>query len=448
MSKEKQTTKESSLEDFTWDTASGSDFFGVPGTGLTADEKKTSMDEILKEVTGDDEEEEVTSLENKPEGKDKKKSPAKKEVKKEEDEEDEDEEDESNKNTFFEQEGDEDEEEEEDEDEDEEDKKKPKEKKEKVKKEVGKEKTSKKPEAEQSDGQFFKTLASEMKDKGIFENVEIDEEKEELTEDEFFKLQEEEVEARVTETFEAFAEEMDDDGKAFIRFKKNGGNTSDFISIYVDSPLPDFGGKEFDAKNETHRKVVLETYLTLVEKLDDEELEDRLTWLKENGKDQAMSEKYYGKLADIDAKQKAALLKHAEDKAKEREDSTKAFNKNLQETLNKIDVVGKIKITKEDKKRLGDLITKPTVKVGKNKYVPSFHSKLGAILKADTPENTSKLILLAKLIEGDFDIKDLVAKVETDVTKKVKSKLRDAKNNVKPSSSGEYGNKKSLSDFF
>lgn len=438
MSKEKQNGQESSLENFTWDTAGSSDFFGVPGSAVTESDKKTTMQTIIDEVTSEgeeDEEEVVTKIETKSKEKTKEK-PTKKTEEKEEEEEVEDEEKEP---TFFE------EEEEEDEEEDEEDK--PKEKKEKVKKEESKDKSKKKSETEKNDGQFFKTLASELKEQGIFQNVEIPEDKEELTEEEFFTLQDEEIESRVNETFEAFAEEMDDDGKAFIKFKKNGGNTLDFISVYVDSPVPDFGGKEFDASNETHRKVVLETYLTLVEKLDDEELSDRLSYLKENGKDKAISEKYYNKLVDIDAKQKEALLKQAEDNAKEREENSKKFNKTLSEALNKVDSVGKFKITKEDKKKLVDLITKPTVKVAKNKYIPSFHNKLGTILKAGTPEALNKLILLAKLVENDFDVKDLVTKVETEVTGRVKSKLAEAKNGVKPSSSGQY-QRKSLSDFF
>jgi hypothetical protein len=442
MSKDKQTAQEGSLEDFTWDTAGSNDFFGVPGTALTNEEKATTMEEILKEVADEDEDEEdgVANLNEEGKGKDKNKDKKKAKAKKEDEEEEEEEEE--KEPTFF---TDEDDEEDSEEKEDKESTKDKKEKKDKI---VKGEAKKKEPEAKQTDGQFFKTLASELKERGFFQTAEIPEDKEELTDDEFFELADQEVEGRVNETFEAFAEEMDDDGKAFIKFKKNGGRTSDFVSIYVDSPLPDFGDKEFDAKNETHRKVVLETYLTLVEKLDDEDLSDRLQWLKENGKDQVFAEKYYAKLADIDTKQKAALLAAQEAKAKEGEDKAKKFVKTISEALNKIDTVGKIKFTKDDKKKLGELITKPTVKIGKSKYIPSFQSKLGAILKADTPESINKLLLLAKLVESDFDIKDIVTKVETEVVDKVKSKLRDAKNGVKPSSSGQYEHKKSLSDFF
>lgn len=425
MSKEKQTTEDSSLENFTWDTAESANFFGVPGSAISEDEKADSMKKVIEEVAKEDEEEEDEE------------NDTFFGIKGEDD--DEEEEEEST-----------DEEEEEDEEDDKkgDDKKKGKEKKEKLKREEGKDKGKKQTQANQTDGQFFKTLASEMIEKKVFQNVEIEEDKEELTEEEFFALQDQEIEARVDETFEAFFTELDEDGKQFLKFKKNGGRTADFINMYVDSPVPDFGDKDFDVKNETHRKVVLETYLTLVEKLDDEELQDRLDWLKEQGKDVAMSEKYYGKLVDIDTKQKEALLKQTEIKVKEREDNSKAFIKTLSEALNKVDTIGKFKITKDDKKKLVDLITKPTVKIDKNKYVPSFHVKLGQILNPKTPESLNNLILLAKLIESNFDIKDLTTKVETEVVSKVKSKLRDAKNGIKPSSSGSYENRKTLSDFF
>lgn len=445
MSKDKQ-TQDSSLENFTWDNAGSGDFFGVPGSGVSDKEKATSMEEVIKQVTEDDDEDEgVTKIEDKSKTKTKKeevkpKVKAKKEDKEEDEEEDE--EDDEKEPTFFEEEK----EEEDDEDEEEEDEK-PKEKKEKIKKEEGKEKTKKKPEVEETDGKFYLTLASELKEKGVFQNIELEEGKEELTEEEFFALQDEEVESRVNETFEAFAEEMDDDGKDFIKFKKNGGRTADFTAIYVNSPVPDFGDKDFDPSSESHRKIVIETYLTLVEKMDDEELSDRLEWLKENGKDKAFSEKYYNKLVEIDTAQKAALLEKQEGIAKKREENSKKFVKVISEALNKVENVGKFRITKEDKKKLVELITKPTVKVGKNQYIPSFNSKLGSILKADTPEAINKLILLAKLVENDFDIKDVVTKVESEVVTKVKSKLRDSKNGVKPSSSGQY-EKKTLSDFF
>lgn len=304
----------------------------------------------------------------------------------------------------------------------------------------------KEEEEEVSDGKFFFTQAKEMIEKGKFHHVKLPEGKEELTDDEYFDLQDEEIEGRVTETFEAFFEELDEEGVDFLKFKRDGGRSADFISIYGNSPVPDFEGG-YNAEDEGHRQEVIESYLFLVDKMDAEEVKDRLEWLKENGKEKAYADKYYNKLVEIDTAQKTALLQGQAAAAKKKEAETKKFNTALYELLDKTEQVGQIKITKEDKKKLGNLITKPSVRVGKNKYVPEFHHKLGQILKGETPEAKQTLLLLAKLVDNNFDFTDIAVKAETKVAQKVKSKLRDSKNGVKPSSSGNY-TKRSLSDFF
>jgi hypothetical protein len=446
-------------ENFSWDTqADDMDFFGTSGKAATAVKPK-SVDEVIKQVVTEDddfevEDEETTKV-------DEKKKPAKVKAKaaKAETEEDEielnsEEEDNPEESDFTfgqpkaepkkktevpaKKEGKEkvkpEADDEEDEEENEEDQK------------AGKEDDETEPE---SDQKFFGTLAKEMKEKGIFEHAKFPEGKEELgelEEEEFFEMQNQEVEGRVQETFEAFFEELDEEGAAFLKFKKDGGRSQDFINVFGSSPVPDFEGG-YNPEDESHRQEVIESYLYLVDKMDDEEVKDRLEWLKENGKEKAFADKYYNKLVEIDTAQKTALLKGQEAAAKKREADTKKFNQALFELLDKTEQVGQIKITKEDKKRLGNIITKPSVKVGKNKYVPEFNYKLGQILKAETPEAKQTLLLLAKLVDNGFDFTDIAVKAETKVAQKVKSKLRDSKNGVKPSSSGNYS-KKSLSDFF
>jgi len=63
-----------------------------------------------------------------------------------------------------------------------------------------------------TDDKFFNVLAKNLKEKGVFGFVEVPEDTD-LTEDEFIQLQDDEVEARVSDTFEGFFEELDDDGK-------------------------------------------------------------------------------------------------------------------------------------------------------------------------------------------------------------------------------------------
>lgn len=289
---------------------------------------------------------------------------------------------------------------------------------------------------------FFSTLAGEMKEKGIFQNIEIPKDKD-LTEEEFFELQDAEIEARVEETFQEFFTELDEDGKEFLKFKRNGGKTSDFLATYSIG----FNIEEFDEADEAQRTKVISHYLSTVEKLDADEIADKMAWLKEGGKEKTTAAKYFTKIKEQEQTQRANLLKAEEDAATARAETAKKFNTELKDVLNKTEAVGSFQITKVEQKELDSYITKPTVKVGKNRYVPSFNADIAKIFKADTPETKQKLILLAKLVKTDFDVKDLITTVETTVTKKAKSKLMEAKQGTKVSSSG-IQSKKALGDFF
>ena len=172
-----------------------------------------------------------------------------------------------------------------------------------------------------------------------------------------------------------------------------------------------------------------------------------MDWLKEGGKDKTTAIKYAAKLKEAEESQKEAVSKAAEKAAEKRTEDNKLFNTELNEVLLKTEAVGSFPITKTEQKELGVYLTKPTIKVGKNKYVPSFNADIAKIFKADTPESKQKLILLAKLVKTNFDTKDLVVATETKVTKTAKSKLQEAKQGVRTSSSG-LQSKKSLGDFF
>lgn len=441
------------LENFSWDNGGDVDFFG---TSKPTEPAKTSVNKVIGQIIEDDEddiEEEPTKLETKEA--DKPKSKTQKTTDDDEDDQPEvqTEEEDEEEHSFFEEPktekgkkqnvsrkaGEEESTEDGGEDEDEEE-----EKGKKPAKTKGRMDSSVEEPAEQGDEQFFTTLAQEMIETGVFQHVKLEEGKK-ITQEEFFDYQDQEIEGRVTETFEAFFEEMDEDGIAFLKHKKNKGSTAEFFAIYGQSPVPQIDN--FDPSNEAHRREAIASYLSLVDKMDNEEIEDRIQWLKENGKDKAYAEKYYNKLIEIDEAQKRQLAEKAEKTAKLKEENAKKFATEISKVLAGTEAVGNVKFTKEDRKTLAAFITKPTEKVGKI-YIPPFNKKLGDILRADTPEAKQKLLVLAKLVSSDFDMSDLVEKVETQVVKKIKSKLKDAKNGVKPSSSGAYQDKKSLSDFF
>lgn len=292
---------------------------------------------------------------------------------------------------------------------------------------------------EDNENQIYSTLATELKDKGIFQNVEI-KDGEEITAEKFFELHDAEVEARVNETFEGFFEELkeDEDAIAFIQFKKNGGSTAEFFQTYArSSDIPDI-----DITDPKNHETFLEYYYREVDGLDREEASDKIEWNKERGKIAGEAEKLHTKLTKQVEKDKADLLEAQKEQKEKQEKANKEYVTTVSETISKVEKVNDFTFTPQDKKELGAYITNPSVKTGKNQFITPFYRDLGEILKN---KDKTKLLLLAKLLKTDFDTKDLDKVKTTKVAKEVKSKLADIKLNVKTSSSNKT--QKTLADY-
>lgn len=293
------------------------------------------------------------------------------------------------------------------------------------------------------DVKLFTSLATDLKDKGVFSNVKF-EEGEKLTEDTFFEKLEEEVDSRVEETFNGFFDELkqDPDAIAFIKFKKDGGRTEDFFKTYAQSPvnvLPE----NLDLDDVKHQKLVAKIYLRDEEDLNEEEIEERIEWLEEKGKLSDKAELWNNKMIKRDAAQKQALVKQQAEAKQAMITNQQKFKADLEKVLNDTDTVGDFKFSATDKKTLVNMITKPDVKVGDNKFTTKFQVKMGEVMK-----DKQKLLLLAKILNDDFKASDLVTNIQTKVTKKAISTLREATKDKKLSGSGTSGRSRSLADFF
>lgn len=291
---------------------------------------------------------------------------------------------------------------------------------------------------------FYTNLAAELKDEGILENVEIPKDRK-LTREEFFELQDTEIEARVTETIEAFIEKMDDDGKTFIKHKRKGGSTKDFIETYYGSGI-DYDN--FNSDDESQRDELIKFYVSNVEGLKGDDLEDRIQGLKDSGKVKAKSEDWAAKLKKIEEKSKEDLAKKVLEADKTKKENNKKFIESIIDVVEKTNKVGEFTISKEDKKKLIPFMTKATVKVGKDQYVPALQVKLASILNPKNEDSKKKYVLLAKLLENDFDISDLLPKIETTVTKRANRVLQRSKVGIAPKSSVGSYSKRVLADMF
>jgi hypothetical protein len=303
------------------------------------------------------------------------------------------------------------------------------------------EKITKQDEAQedalQEEGGIYKDVYNDLKEHGIFKHVEL-EEGEEIDADKLFELQEEEYETEVSERLKAWAsEELDDDAKAFIKFKREGGNTADFFSVYKSSSdVPTGTIEDEDYQDEVIR------YQLKQEGWDRDEIEDRLAYLTDNGKKEKVAEKYDVKIKQEEDKKKQTLLKQAEQQKLVSKEQEETFKSNVKETLESVDEVSGFKITLQDKQKILNFLTKKEHKISDTRAITGFQKKLAEVF-----QDTNKMVLLAKLVESDFDMSDFEKQVTTKKTKQVKSNLEQRKG-MRPSNSGSSLKGSNLADLF
>jgi len=288
-----------------------------------------------------------------------------------------------------------------------------------------------------SESSVYADIYKDLKEQGIFKHVDI-EEVDDLDANKLYELQQEEYETEVSERLKAWAtEELDDDAKAFIRFKREGGNTADFFEVYkatTDVPIGDIEDEEY--QDEVIR------YQLKEEGWDKDEIEDRLEYLTEAGKKERVAEKYSEKIKEGEEKKKKELIRKAEQQklaAKEQEES---FKNTLKETLNSTEEIKGFKISAQDKNKLLNFLTKKEYKVSDTRSITAFQKKLSEVF-----QDTDKMILLAKLVESDFDMSDFEKRVTTKKIKEVKTNLEQRKG-LKSFNSGSSLKGSNLADLF
>ena len=280
----------------------------------------------------------------------------------------------------------------------------------------------------------YQQTFNSFKEAGIFKHVEIDPD-EELDQDRFLELQEEEYESEVSQRLQAWAsQDLDEDAKAFIKFKRDGGRTEDFFDVYTSSSsIP-----EGDIKDEDYQDDIIRYQLTQ-EGWDKDEIEDRLEYLTDSNKKAKVAEKYEEKLKTIKNSQKEALLKQQETQLANYKKQENDFKNDIKSTLTSSSNIKGINITPTDKTKLLNFITKRDQKIEGDRYITSFQKKLNEAF-----QDKEKVVLLAKLLENDFDFSDIEEKGKTKQTRKVKETFEQHRN-LKGSGSSPTG---SLADLF
>lgn len=292
------------------------------------------------------------------------------------------------------------------------------------------------PEKEE-DVKFFTTLAKVLQEKGVFQNIEIKED-DQIDGEKLIELNDMEIESRVEETFQSFFEEMDEDGIAFLKFKKAGGDTRVFLNAYAQSmELP-----TSDLTTEDGQEKMLRYYYKHIENLDDEDVDDRIEWAKDGKKLEKLATKYADTVTRMEQQKRDALLQQAQEAEERAKENRKVFKETLEETLATVKEVNDVPFTKEDKSLI-DYLTKPAVKIGKNKYITGMQADIQKIWQE---ADRKQLLLLAKFVKGGMKLDVVKQKGAKEKVTEIRKKVFEERDTRTVRSGGTKG--KGLADYF
>ena len=284
---------------------------------------------------------------------------------------------------------------------------------------------------------FYTDVYKDLKESGIFKHVEIDED-EELDADRLYELQQEEIETEVGARLQSWAtDDLDEDAQAFIKFKIQGGNTADFFKVYRESTQITLG----DIESEDYQDELIR-YQLQKEGWDKDEIEDRLEYLTESNKKSKFAEKYFTKLEQEIETQKQNLTKQAEKQKQTTRLQEEEFKNSIKETLDSNTEIKGLKISDKDKGTILNFLTKKDQKIDNNTSITGFQRKLSEVFK-----DPNKIVLLAKLVNDDFDFSQLEKSSVTKKTKEVKRNIEN-RQSMRPSGSGSSSGANSLASLF
>lgn len=261
------------------------------------------------------------------------------------------------------------------------------------------------------ENKLFRALADDLSSKGW--DLEFGQD-DEVSEEAFFNKFSEFADNAVKGSIDAWKDSLPEEVRNYVRFVSSGGDPEDYYS-----QLGVGSWRSFNVNTESGAEQMVRFYLSEVEGFDEDSVEDEVGMLADTDRLTKKAELYFNKL-----KSEADKKTEASSKAKENafQLSQQAERKRLETLAEAVGKAKEINGFKFDAKKAYDSLTRNTVKVG-DRHVPSFGAKFQKIWN----EEPDKLLLLAHLLETDFDFSPIAKNIETKVTKKTRDLITKGK---------------------
>lgn len=284
---------------------------------------------------------------------------------------------------------------------------------------------------------LYTDLYKDLRETGVFKHIELEED-EDLTIERFLEIQEEEYEQEIESRLEKFVSEtLNEDARAMIKFIRDGGSTKEFFETYKEAT----GIPEGDLEDESYQDSIIRHQLEQ-EGWDNDEITDRIEFLTESGRKAKVAAKYEEKVQEDREQAKKDLVKKQEQAKKQAKLQEEEYKESVQEALDSASNIKGITISDKDKPKLFEFLTKKNFKTPTGQNITGFQKNLAEVFK-----DKEKTVLLAKLLESDFDMSSIEKATTTKQTRKIKSNIETRKS-LRPEGSGSSSSGRSLADFF
>jgi hypothetical protein len=260
----------------------------------------------------------------------------------------------------------------------------------------------------------FKNLVDHFVESGKWVDFEGREDIDEVSEEDFLKISEQQDDFRVNSKFNDVLDKTGDYGKAIIEFEKNGGNPAELLSLFREQR----DIQNIDLADQDNQEEVIKAYYE-AQGEDEEWIKDYVDSLKDRG-DEAFkkdAEKKHAKLLDNNKQEVAQLQVQQKSFQKEQEEAQKYFQTNTRKAIH-----SKEDWSNSEKKDLEKFLLAYDKKLSDGRIVNSLFLKMTEI-----QQDPAKYVEFAKFIQDMDKYKEGVKKqAATETVKKQWKLIKDA----------------------
>lgn len=260
----------------------------------------------------------------------------------------------------------------------------------------------------------FKNLVDHLVESGKWVDFEGREEMDEIPEEDFYKISEQQDEFRVNSKFNDVLDKTGDYGKAIIEFEKNGGNPSELLDLFREQR----DIQNVDLASADGQEEVIKAYYE-AQGEDEEWIQDYVDSLKDRG-DEAFkkdAEKKHAKLLEVNKQEIAQTQAKQLEFKKNQEEAQKLFQTNIRKSIHTTE-----DWSNSEKKDLEKFLLNYDRKLQDGRVVNGLFLKM-----LEVQQDPAKYIKFAKFVQDMDKYEEKVkTKAATETTKKQWKLIKDS----------------------